>query len=499
MIPQYLQMNQSLTVDTNHQPDLSNANEEAPSHLEAVAALRKATESVYQIILEKQPNGYRAPLNLGYLARQRGDSEAALKYFETARAASPHRTRPKLEMAQELRTLSRLDEAEALYLEVLAKQPKLVRALTSLGNIARTRNDHRKALHYYKAALAEEPDRTDLKLKVAGQLRKLLRIREAEVAYRNILNDEPDHPGIRERLRRLPKPATSELPPMDKAWLQRETFSRAAEWGRNLEAWGGLAFEMTPLVLAEDFAHGAREEVKNDCILIHLGKKTKLLPLVSSLDEYQRVLKREARTLASGNRLGPVSISQGSNLAKALGISKSSQEYVWRQETVSGLIGSALQGHRRNIRKLLKAGVRVEPISPDDLDRVLACSERWFSAKKAKGETTYFQKRTIWSLENLLALEPLGVRHMAVKLDDDVIGYTVGSYLGISWATYVYGRGDHEYDVGPLIVHECAKLYPEREWINAGDVGHSQGLAAFKEKFITGAETKQIMSGWIRA
>ena len=91
------------------------------------------------------------------------------------------------------------------------------------------------------------------------------------------------------------------------------------------------------------------------------------------------------------------------------------------------------------------------------------------------------------------------VRHIAVMLDDDVIGYTVGSHLGVSWATYVYGRGDNQYDVGPLIVHEHAKLYPEREWINSGDVGRSRGLAEFKQKFTAGAEDKQIKSGWIKA
>jgi tetratricopeptide (TPR) repeat protein len=498
VIPQAAQTNNASTADANSQTGLPDIERQVPNHLEAVAALRKATESVYQIILEKQPTEYRAPLNLGYLARQRGDTAAALKYFETARAANPRRTRPKLEMAQELRTLSRLDEAETLYLSVLEKQPKLVRALVGLGHIARARGEHRLALRYYQAALAAEPTRADLKLKVAGQLRKLLRFREAEKIYRDVLVEEPDHAGAQERLERLPKPEFSGLPPIERAWLQRETFTRAAEWGRNLEVLGGLTFDMTLLVLAEDFANGATEEVKRDCILIHLGKKTKLLPLVSNWDEYQYILKREAQALDSGSLLGPVSALREEDWTSNLAPAKSYHEFVWRRETVSEMIGSSLQGHRRNIRKLLKAGVHVTPIGRENLDRVLACNERWFGNKKAKGEATYYRTRTIWSLENLVALEPLGVRHLAVMLDDDVIGYTVGSYLGVSWATYVYGRGDNEYDVGPLIVHECAKLYPDREWINAGDVGRSRGLAAFKEKFTAGAEDKQIRSGWIQ-
>ncbi len=498
MIPQASQQNHASATNPDSQAVLPEVERQEPIHLDAVAALRKATESVYQIILEKQPNGYRAPLNLGYLARQRGDSSAALSYFEVAQAANPRRARPRLEMAQELRALSRLDEAEALYLSVLKEQPKLVRALAGLGHIARTRGDHRSALNYYRAALEVDPDRTDLKLKVAGQLRKLLRFKDAGEIYRGILAEEPEHAEAQERLERLPKPESSGLPPMQQSWLQRETFTRSSEWGRNLEALGGTTFEMSLLVLAEDFAHGATEEVKQDCILIRLGKRTKFLPLTSDWNEYEKALMREAKALNPGDLLGPIFAPHGEGWRSSIAPAKGYHEFVWKRETVSEMIGSSLQGHRRNIRKLLKAGVHMEPIGPDNIDRVLACNERWFADKKAKGETTYYRKRTIWSLENLAALEPLGVRHVAVMLDDDVIGYTIGSYLGISWTTYVYGRGEHQYDVGPLIVHEHAKLYPDREWINSGDVGRSRGLAEFKQKFIAGAENKQIQSGWIQ-
>jgi tetratricopeptide (TPR) repeat protein len=499
VIPQASQTNHVSTTDSSRQADLPEVEKPAPTYLDAVAALRKATESVYQIILEKQPNGYRAPLNLGYLARQRGDAAAALSYFEVARATNPRRARPRLEMAQELRALSRLDEAEALYLDLLKEQPMLVRALAGMGHIARTRGDQRLSLNYYQAALAADPTRIDLKLKVAGQLRKLLRFRGAGEIYRGILEEDPNHTGARERLERLPKLEPSSLPPMERSWLQRETFARAAEWGQHLEDLGGTVFDMSLLVLAEDFAHGATEEVKRDCILIRLGKRTKFLPLISDRNEYEQAVKRELQTLSSGDLIGPVFSSYDEGWKSGFAPPKSYHEFVWKRETVSEMIGSSLQGHRRNIRKLLKAGVHLEPIGPDNLDRVLACNERWFADKKAKGEATYYRSRTSWSLENLEALEPLGARHVAVMLDDDVIGYTIGSHLGVSWATYVYGRGDHQYDVGPLIVHEHAKLYPDREWINSGDAGRSRGLAEFKQKFTAGAQNKQIRLGWLQA
>jgi hypothetical protein len=460
------------------------------AQVDAVAALRKAAEVVNQITLEtvreKQPGDGWPPINSGYPARQSSDTAAAVG----APAAGSGPMRLKLETAQELRAQSRLDEAEALYLSLLAEQPKLVRALAGLGHIARARGEPRWALKYYQAALEADPTRADLKLKLAAQLRKLARFREAEEIYRTVLA---------ERLGRLPKPRRSRLPPFEISWLERETFARAAEWGRNLETLGGPPFELNLLVLAQDLAHGAVEEVKRDCILLRLDQKTKLLPLVSDREAYERVVAREAAGLKAGDLLGPVLVPRQGALKNKVTITRSHHEFVWRRETVSEMIGSSLQGHRRNIRKLLKAGVHVEAIGPENLDCVLACNDRWYAAMRAKGKATYYRARTIWTLENLTALEPLGVRHLAVMLDDDVIGYSVGCHLGASWIAFVHAKSDKEYDVGSLLAHERAKLYPDRDWINAADAGTLPGLAAFKERFTTGAEDKQLMSGWIKA
>src|SRR5688572_33076124 len=96
------------------------------------------------------PNSYRALLNLGYLARSGGDHAAALEYFEAAHAAQPQKRRPKLEAARELRKMSRLDEAEALYRSVLEHQPTQVRALVNLSRIATARGNVRPASHHHQ-------------------------------------------------------------------------------------------------------------------------------------------------------------------------------------------------------------------------------------------------------------------------------------------------------------------------------------------------------------
>jgi tetratricopeptide (TPR) repeat protein len=196
MIPQPGEMELYSATKAYIQAVLAGDDAQAPVRvrLEAAAALRRAThfeaaEIVYRSVLEERPTSYRVLLNLGYLARQQGDTAAALDYFEAALAADPQQTHPKLEMALELRTLSRLDEAEALYLDLLEDRPTLVRALAGLGHIAQARGKPRLALRHYRAALAANPTRTDLKLEAAAQLRKLSRFREAEQIYRAILEE----------------------------------------------------------------------------------------------------------------------------------------------------------------------------------------------------------------------------------------------------------------------------------------------------------------------
>ena len=92
----------------------------------------------------------------------------------------------------------------------------------------------------------------------------------------------------------------------------------------------------------------------------------------------------------------------------------------------------------------------------------------------------------------------MGVRHLAVMLDSDVIGYGIGSYLGASWAAFVHAKGDNEYNVPPYTYYELSKLYPNREWINTGDAEGLPGLAWFKERFTLNAADKQMKIGWIQ-
>jgi hypothetical protein len=297
----------------------------------------------------------------------------------------------------------------------------------------------------------------------------------------------------------LAKPAASGLPPFERSWLERDTFARADEWGGNLEALGIPAFGLSVLTLAQDFAYGVTEEVRPDCILLRRDGKTKILPLVSDWTEFEPVLKREAAALPSGSLLGFVPESWAKDPTNGFEIVASHREFVFHRESVAAMVGSSLKEYRKDVRSLLKAGVRVEPIGPANIDRVLACNDRWFAGKKKRGRKTYYRGRTLWTFENLSALQALGVRHIALVLDDDVVGYGVASRIGASWAVFTFGRGDRvPRGVAPYLKSEMAKLFPDRQWINAGPAVRKPGLASFKERFTMNAAEKQMKLGWMK-
>lgn len=292
------------------------------------------------------------------------------------------------------------------------------------------------------------------------------------------------------------KPRRSGLPAFERSWLERDTFARADAWGCNLEALGMPAFGLNSLTLAQDFASGAVEEVKRDCILIHRHGQTKILPLVADWPAFDAILKRELAALPSGSLLGYVPDARATGGFKMV---ECHHEFAYHRASAAEMVGPPLSKYRQEVRRLLRGGAHIEPIGPANLDRVLACNDRWYAGKHQRGRKTYYRGRTLWTFENLTALEPLQVRHLAVVLDGDVIGYAVSSHVGRSWAVFIYRRCDREPPgIAPYLLSEMCKLYPDREWINDGPAVRKPGLAWFKDRFTANADSRQMKLGWMK-
>jgi hypothetical protein len=253
------------------------------------------------------------------------------------------------------------------------------------------------------------------------------------------------------------------------------------------------------LTLAQDFACGASEEAKADCIVVRRDDRAKILPLVSEWNEFKDIVEREAAVLPRGSLLGyvPEQCTDGSKWN--FNIIECHREFVYHRSSAADMVGPSLSKYRQEVRRLLRSGAHLQPIGPDNLDRVMACNDRWYAGKKQRGRKTYYRGRTLWTFENLCLLEPLQLRHLAVVLDDDVVGYAVSSHVGKSWGVFIYRRCDREpAGIGPYLLSEMCKLYPDREWINDGPAVRKPALAWFKDRFTANADGQQMRLGWIQ-
>jgi len=148
-------------------------------------------ERQYRTLLDRVPQNCGATLGLGFCARRRRDRAAALEYFRQAAGADPKAVFPLLAVADELRELSRIDEAEAEYKKVLASHPNHEKALLGFGFCARRRGDRNGALAWFQRAAAIDPGNVFYTLTIADELYHLWRLDEAETQYRQALEAAP--------------------------------------------------------------------------------------------------------------------------------------------------------------------------------------------------------------------------------------------------------------------------------------------------------------------
>ncbi len=132
----------------------------APNNLQSTidlaAAYRGAgrldeAEAVYVRALAIKSNNLSAMLGVAGIARRRGQFEVALDRFRQTQAAHPTNSWVQIEVATSLRQLTRLDEAEALYLMIKPEDVHYSHVLSCLADIARERGDRPAAISFLKA------------------------------------------------------------------------------------------------------------------------------------------------------------------------------------------------------------------------------------------------------------------------------------------------------------------------------------------------------------
>ncbi len=154
--------------------------------------------SIYQKILSKDREHLQSHMGLGWIARRRGNDEAALVHFKAAaelfKAAAernPIDLQAQINLAKVLELMQRMEEAEAIYQRVITQAPKHSQVHAALGALARARHDWAGALEQFRAALESDPRNVQLRIDLGRTFCDLSRWEDAERTYRNILEDSP--------------------------------------------------------------------------------------------------------------------------------------------------------------------------------------------------------------------------------------------------------------------------------------------------------------------
>lgn len=156
-------------------------------------ALKRLSEAAAYCdrVLQKAPHHDRAMLVAGLIAREKGDHPAALAHLEAAGALKPHNLVYRIEAAQTLRSLGRLEEAKDSCRQILEKEQHHFRALVLLGTIECELKDYSAALRQFRLAAEADPQNVDIKHRTAIALRELGRRDEAVNTCRAILSQDP--------------------------------------------------------------------------------------------------------------------------------------------------------------------------------------------------------------------------------------------------------------------------------------------------------------------
>ncbi len=161
--------------------------------------LRQA-ESIYQQILQADPNQSVALHLRGVIAHQMGKSGIAVDLITKALAIKPDFTEAHNNLGNALHALGKLDEAAASYRKALAIRPDYAKAHNNLGNALKALEKLDEAVASYHQALAIAPDYAEAHNNLGNALKALGKLDEAVASYQKALAIEPDYTKVHNNL-----------------------------------------------------------------------------------------------------------------------------------------------------------------------------------------------------------------------------------------------------------------------------------------------------------
>jgi tetratricopeptide (TPR) repeat protein len=150
-----------------------------------------SAEATVNGVLENDPDSFEAHVGLAHINRQQGDRQSSLSEFEIAARLNPNHPGVRLEIANDLRELDKLDSAEAIVSQVLEQDPDNFEAHVGLAHIKRRRGDRHGSLSELQIAARLNPRHPGVRLEIASDLREFGLLADAERSIRSALELNP--------------------------------------------------------------------------------------------------------------------------------------------------------------------------------------------------------------------------------------------------------------------------------------------------------------------
>lgn len=173
------------------QAALSRLLQEGRAHHQAGRLTEAAT--IYQTVLEQQPDHAEAAHLLGLVAYRSGRLDEACELIRLAIRSDNAQPTYYFNLGVVSQRKGAIAEAAEAYREAIARQPRHVDALVNLGNLLREQGQAAEAVELYRRALAANPAAVEAHNGLGVALKEQGLAREAIEEYREALRLKPGH------------------------------------------------------------------------------------------------------------------------------------------------------------------------------------------------------------------------------------------------------------------------------------------------------------------
>ncbi len=149
-------------------------------------------ESIYQQILQSDPNHPVALHLLGVIAHQVGKNDIAVDLIGKALTAQPDYVEAYYNLGIVLKSQGKLDDAAAIYHKALDIKPDYLEVHSNLGNVLQDQGKLDDAAASYQMALAINPDNAVVNYNLGNVLKDQRKLDDAVASYHKALAIKPD-------------------------------------------------------------------------------------------------------------------------------------------------------------------------------------------------------------------------------------------------------------------------------------------------------------------